>query len=96
MTAEEWVTSLALLGVASILTPRLPLQPGVVAIRSDCDDELDTALAAHAISLAPGELVVEIDAQGVLYTHTLDATHAAETIAEAQRLRAELLSRIFP
>ena len=55
-----------------------------------------TALSAHAITLAPGEMVVEIGEGGVMYTHTLDASQAADYVAEAQDLRRELLRKIFP
>jgi multicomponent Na+:H+ antiporter subunit E len=79
-----------------VLDPALPVKPGIIAIPSGCDSELATALSAHAISLAPGELVVEIDEDGVMYTHALDATQAAEYVAEAQQLRRELLRKIFP
>jgi hypothetical protein len=41
-------------------------------------------------------MVVEIGPRGVMYTHALDATHAAEYVVEAQRLRRELLRKIFP
>jgi multicomponent Na+:H+ antiporter subunit E len=78
-----------------VLDPALPVKPGIIPIPSGCDSELATALSAHAITLAPGEMVVEIDEEGVMYTHALDATHAAEYVAEAQRLRSELLSKIF-
>jgi multicomponent Na+:H+ antiporter subunit E len=78
-----------------ILDPALPVKPGIVAIPSGCKSELATALSAHAITLAPGEMVIEIGEDGVMYTHTLDATHAAEYVAEAQRLRRELLGKIF-
>lgn len=79
-----------------VLDPALPVKPGIIAIPSGCESELSTALSAHAITLAPGEMVVEIDEEGVMYTHALDATHAAEYVAEAQRLRSELLRKIFP
>lgn len=85
-----------LIAARLVLNPALPVKPGIIAIPSGCDSELATALSAHAITLAPGELVVEIDEQGVMYTHTLDATRAAEYVAEAQELRRELLRRIFP
>jgi multicomponent Na+:H+ antiporter subunit E len=78
-----------------ILDPALPVKPGIVAIPSGCESELATALSAHAISLAPGELVVEIGEDGTMYTHALDATQAAEYVTEAQRLRRELLGKIF-
>jgi multicomponent Na+:H+ antiporter subunit E len=78
-----------------ILDPALPIKPGIIAIPSGCSSELATALSAHSISLAPGEMVVEISDDGVMYTHTLDITHAADYVADAQRLRRELLRDIF-
>jgi multicomponent Na+:H+ antiporter subunit E len=79
-----------------VLDPSLPVKPGIIAIPSDCDSELATALSAHAITLAPGEMVVEIGTDGTMYTHALDATRASQYVQEAQELRRELLRRIFP
>ena len=56
------------------LDPKLPIQPAIIAIPSGTQSELATALVADAITLSPGELVVEISRDGVMYTHTLDAT----------------------
>lgn len=79
-----------------VLDPVLPVKQGIIAIPSGCDSELATALSAHAITLAPGEMVVEIGEDGVMYTHALDATHAAEYVTGAQQLRRDLLRKIFP
>lgn len=79
-----------------VLDPDLPVKPGIIAIPSGCDSELATALSAHAITLAPGEVVIEIGKDGVMYTHTLDATRAVEYVEEAQQMRRELLRDIFP
>jgi multicomponent Na+:H+ antiporter subunit E len=78
-----------------VLNPALPVKPGIIAIPSDCDSELATALSAHAITLAPGEMVVEIGKDGTMYAHALDATRAADYVEEAQALRRELLRKIF-
>ena len=78
-----------------VLDPALPIRPGIVAIASGCDSELGAALSAHALSITPGELVIGIDEDGVMYTHCLDATHSAEYVAEAQAMRRDLLSEIF-
>lgn len=78
-----------------VLDPALPIRPGIIAIPSGCDSELGVALSAHAITITPGEMVIGIDEQGVLYTHCLDATHAAEYAAQAQAMRRDLLSKIF-
>jgi multicomponent Na+:H+ antiporter subunit E len=78
-----------------VLDPALPVKPGIIAIPSDCDSELATALSAHAITLAPGEMVVEIGRDGTMYAHALDATRAADYVEEAQALRRGLLRKIF-
>jgi multicomponent Na+:H+ antiporter subunit E len=85
-----------LMAARLVLDPALPVKPGIITIPSGCDSELATALSAHAITLAPGEMVVEIGEGGVMYTHTLDVTQAAEYVEQAQQMRRELLHRIFP
>lgn len=79
----------------SVWSPKLKIQSAIVAVPSGCESELATALSAHATSIAPGELVVEIDADGVMYTHVLDITQSSEYKEQAQQLRRELLSKII-
>lgn len=79
-----------------VLSPSLPIKPGIISIPSHCDSEFGTALSAHAISVSPGELVVEIGEDGIMYTHCLDATDSEKKAAEAQRMRINLLQKIFP
>lgn len=79
----------------SVWNPNLKINPAIIAIPSGCESELATALSAHAISLAPGELVVEIDADGTMYTHVLDVTQSSDYIEQAQLMRRELLSKII-
>jgi multicomponent Na+:H+ antiporter subunit E len=78
-----------------VLSPTLPISPGIVAIPTDCRSELSIALSAHAISVSPGELVIEIDDGGMMYTHVLDATRKSKYIREAQQVREQLLGKIF-
>lgn len=77
-----------------VLDPKLPIRPGIVAIPSGTESEVATALSAHAITISPGEMVISIGQDNVMYTHCLDATKAAEYAQEAQRLRRELLCRL--
>jgi multicomponent Na+:H+ antiporter subunit E len=79
-----------------VLTPSLPIKPGIISIPSQCDTELGTALSAHAITVSPGELVVEVGEDGTMYTHCLDATDSEVKAAEAQKIRVNLLRKIFP
>lgn len=79
----------------SVWSPNYKIDPAIVAIPSGCESELATALSAHAISVSPGELVVEIDEDGIMYTHVLDVTHSTEYKEQAQIMRRELLSKII-
>lgn len=78
-----------------VLDPRLPIRPGIVAIPSQMHSELGTALSAHAITITPGEMVIEIGPDGVMYTHCLDAAKSAAAAAAGQARRKALLERIF-
>lgn len=78
-----------------VLDPRLPLRPGIIAIPAGTTSELGQALSAHAISLSPGELVVEMDDEGALYVHCLDVEKSAAYAEQAQKLRQDLLREMF-
>lgn len=78
-----------------VLRRRLALRPGIVAIPSGCRSELGQAISAHAITIAPGEMVIAIDEEGVMYTHCLDAEEAAGAVAQQEK-RRKLLARVLP
>ena len=78
-----------------VMDPGLPIKPGIVSISSACESEMGTALSAHAITLAPGEMVVEMDEKGVMYTSCLDTTNSEKYIEDAQKIRKDLLQKIF-
>lgn len=78
-----------------VVSPALPIRPGIIAIPAQTETELGIALSAHAVTLTPGEIVVEIDDEHMMYTHCLDVAHAEAYISDAQEMRRELLSKIF-
>jgi multicomponent Na+:H+ antiporter subunit E len=78
-----------------VLDPKLPIQPGVIAIPSGTQSEQATALSAHSITLTPGEMVVMIDENNVMYTHCLDVSKADDLVTAAQARRRDLLDKIF-
>ncbi len=79
-----------------VLDPKLPIQPGIIAIDSGCNSQMATALSAHAITLTPGEMVIAIEEDGTMFIHTLDISRSAEYAEDAQALRRNLLSQIVP
>jgi len=78
-----------------ILDPKLPLKSGIVAIPSGCASEVSRALSAHAISLPPGELFIEMDRAGTMFIHTLDVETTLRQAGPSQEMQRELLKRIF-
>jgi multisubunit Na+/H+ antiporter MnhE subunit len=78
-----------------VMDPALPIKPGIVSIPSECESEMGIALSAHAITLAPGEMVVEIDEKGIMYTGCLDTTNSEKYVENAQKMRKDLLQKIF-
>ena len=78
------------------VSPKLGIQPAIISIPSGCETELAKALSAHAISISPGELVIEIDEDGIMYTHVLDVRKSVEYRKQAQQIRRDLLRKIFP
>jgi multicomponent Na+:H+ antiporter subunit E len=78
-----------------VLTPTMQISPGIIAVPSLCETKLGTALSAFAITAAPGEMVIEISDDGIMYTHCLIATDKERYIAQAQKRRRDILQRIF-
>lgn len=78
-----------------VLNPKLPLKSGIIAIPYGSQSELGTAFSAHAITLSPGELVIEMDSDGMMYTHCLDVEATAAGADETQAKRRKLLSSMF-
>jgi multicomponent Na+:H+ antiporter subunit E len=78
-----------------VLRPKVAIQPGILAIPMPGASEPEQALIAHALTLTPGELVVETGEDGTLFTHCLNATQSQETILKAKKLRGELLEKIL-
>ncbi len=78
-----------------VIDPKLPIHPGILAIPSGAKSNIGEALSAHALSLTPGELVVEIGEDGTLYTHCLETSKSVQYLEDAQRMRTELLDKII-
>lgn len=85
----------AILTARIVLSRNMPLKTGIIAIPSGTENELSTALSAHAITLSPGEMVVEIGTDGVMYTHCLNVDDSAQFFEKAQKMRVKYLGKMF-
>ena len=77
-----------------VLDPKLPIHPGIIAVKSGMHSELGTALSAHAITITPGEQVIEIGDDGTMYTHCLDALSSGAGADAAQANRRGMLEKM--
>lgn len=90
-----WDLLISSLQVSRLILQRdIRLRQGIMALPSGSSSDLVTSLSAEAITLTPGELVVEIDHDNVLYIHSLDIVAAAAHEPNAQERRRQQLEKI--
>jgi len=79
-----------------ILSPRLDLHTGIVALRTgDTDpDQKLAAISAHSINMTPGQLVIDFDDRGTLFVHCIDYETTRRTLEADQDRRMRFLRRI--
>lgn len=78
-----------------VIDPKLPLNPGIIAVSTQDDNEALAALSAHAITITPGEMVVEFDGNTMLYIHCLDIEQSAPKLDADQTRRLSLLRKVL-
>lgn len=78
-----------------LVKPQVEINQGIFPLDAETEFESAAILSAHAITLTPGEMVIDIDENGVLHTHALDIDEAKATEPAAQKQRAETLERFI-
>ncbi|MFA5114836.1 MAG: Na+/H+ antiporter subunit E [Candidatus Omnitrophota bacterium] len=77
-----------------VINPRLPINPGIVKVRTALKTETALTLLANFITLTPGTLSVDIDNEsGHLYIHWIDVR--GQDVEEASRRIALKFERIL-
>jgi multicomponent Na+:H+ antiporter subunit E len=82
-----WKLILANLDVARrVLSLHVPVQPGIVAVRTGISSDIGRLLLANSITLTPGTLTLDASGGasggGVLYVHWIDAPREGDTSEE--------------
>jgi multicomponent Na+:H+ antiporter subunit E len=68
-----------------VLSPRLPINPGVIKVKTSLKTETALTFLANSITLTPGTFSVDIDREkGILYIHWIDVK--TQDIEEASRI----------
>lgn len=78
-----------------VLDPKLPIDPGVVAVCTYFSGELGMALTAHAMTITPGEIVIEFAPDGTLFVHSLMLDHVPQPEDQDWGKRWKALQRVL-
>ena len=81
-----------------VLSPSLPINPGIVKVKTSLKTDTALTFLANSITLTPGTMSVDIDKeQGILYVHWIDVkTTDVEAASERIAGRFEyILEKIF-
>lgn len=80
-----------------VIDPKLPMKQGILAVNTQDEHERDivAALSAHAITITPGELVLDFDGGKTMFVHCLDVEASAKSADAAQTRRLKLFRRIL-
>lgn len=70
-----------------VLHPAMPINPGIVKVRSVLKSDTGRTMLANSITLTPGTLTIEVTDDGVFYVHWLNVRSVEEEAAAEQILR---------
>lgn len=77
-----------------VLHPQLPINPGIVKVKTRLKSDTALTFLANSITLTPGTLTVDIDRDnGVLYIHWLNVK--AKDVETATKIIVERFERIL-
>ncbi len=77
-----------------VLRPSLPINPGIVKIKTGIKSETGLTFLANSITLTPGTLSVDVDPEkGVLYIHWINVK--SRDVREASEIIAGRFERII-
>ena len=81
-----------------VLSPKMPINPGIVKVKTSLKSDTGLTFLANSITLTPGTFCIDIDAEeGVLYIHWIDV-RSQETNEATQLIVTKfenILKRIF-
>jgi len=63
----------AILVMRKILARRIDIKPGIIAMETSLESDLEVTLLALLVTLTPGSVVMEVsEDNNILYTHIMD------------------------
>ncbi|MEF8798002.1 MAG: Na+/H+ antiporter subunit E [Candidatus Bipolaricaulota bacterium] len=93
-----WWVAMANLDVAfRVLHPDVPINPGIVKVKTDLKSESAKTALANSITLTPGTMTVDLSDDGHLYVHWINvsSTDVEEATHQVVGRFEPILRRIF-
>ena len=91
--AELFASSIVVIG--KILQPRITIKPGILALNTSLEGEVEVTLLALLITLTPGSVVIEISPDNkVLYVHAMDIPELSDGVRQSQIRFEKAIKRV--
>jgi multicomponent Na+:H+ antiporter subunit E len=83
--------------VYRVVHPRMPINPGIVKVKTKLTSDAGRTMLANSITLTPGTMTVDITDDGYLYIHWINVTDTEIEKATANIVAPfeEFLTKIF-
>jgi len=85
-------------GARRVIHPDLPINPGIVKIKTGLKSDIALTILANTLTLQPGTMTVDIDKEnGFLYVHWIDvkAADAGQAAKMISGKFEKILERVF-
>lgn len=79
--------------VYRVFHPKMPINPGIVKVRTKLKSKAGRVILCNSITLTPGTLSVDIDKDGYIYIHWINVE--SKDIEKATRIIVENFEKIF-
>jgi multicomponent Na+:H+ antiporter subunit E len=81
-------------GAYRVIHPDLPINPGIVKVKTGLKSDMALTFLANSLTLQPGTMTVDIDKEnGFLYIHWIDVK--SQDIEQASKMITEKFERIL-
>ncbi|NLM21076.1 MAG: Na+/H+ antiporter subunit E [Peptococcaceae bacterium] len=85
----------AVLVIREIIRPQIRIKPGIMAIETSLETDVEVTLLALLITLTPGSVVVEITHdKNIFYTHVMDVPELSYAVLQSKDRFEEAIKKV--
>jgi multicomponent Na+:H+ antiporter subunit E len=78
-----------------VLSPKISIKPGIIGVQCGKHSDIINGLSAHALTITPGEMVIAMGEDDVMYVHVLHSTDADKRLLKILRRHRRMLRAIL-